>query len=163
VRASRLVLLVCAGAIWTQAAFAQSASEKRADIERLLAITEAAAITQQMSQLMTAQLKDVVRASNPNIPQQVLDALPEAIDDVLEENIPSLMSQMADIYDQHFTHEDIRALIGFYSSAVGRKLVEAQPAIAQQSAAAGQAWGMSLGPQIEQRIRQRLQDEGYSL
>lgn len=157
----RLVFLVCAGAIWAQA-FAQT-SEKRADIERLLAMTEVATITQQMTRLVSTQLMNVVRANNPTIPQEVLDALPQAISSVLEENIPSLMSEIADVYDQHFTHEDIRALIGFYSSEIGRKLVEAQPAITQQSAAAGQAWGMALGPQIEQRVRQRLKEAGYTL
>ncbi len=160
-KTSRLVLIVCAGAIWAQTAFAQD--PKHADIERLLAMTEAAAITQQMSQLMGAQLANVVRANNPAIPQQVLDALPEAVQSVLEEHTPSLLSQIADIYDQHFTHDDIRALIAFYTSDIGRKLIEAQPAIAQQSALAGQAWGMSLGPQIQQRIRQMLQEAGYTL
>lgn len=160
----RFVLALCAGLVCIQAASAQDIpADKRADIERLLAMTQAQAIAQQMSQAMVAQMTGMVRASNPDVPSRVLDVLSEAIDAVIEENMASLMTQMTTVYDDNFTHDDILALLEFYSSDIGRKFVAAQPAIARQSMAIGQTWGQSLGPQIQQRIQQRLQQEGFEL
>lgn len=162
-KALRYMLVICVGLAWIHAPSAQESSEKRADIERLLAMTQAQTIAQQMSQAMVAQLTNVVRASNPNIPDDVVAALPEAVNAVIDENMPALMSQMAGVYDEHFTHDDIRGLIEFYSSDVGRRFVAAQPQILQQSMAIGQAWGRSLGPEIQQRVQERLEQEGFSL
>lgn len=159
----RSLLVICICFVWAGAASAQESSEKRADIERLLAMTQAQTIGQQMSQAMVGQFTNAVRASNPNIPDDVLAVLPEAVNSVIEENMPELMSRMAGLYDEHFTHDDIRGLIEFYSSEVGRRFIEAQPAITQQSMAIGQAWGQSLGPEIQQRVQERLAQEGFEL
>lgn len=93
----------------------------------------------------------------------MLAVLPEAVNSVIEDNMPELMSQMAGLYDEHFTHDDILGLIEFYSSELGQRFVEAQPAITQQGMAIGQAWGQSLGPEIQQRVQERLEQEGFEL
>ena len=150
------LLMTTLGLMWMYAA-AQQAPNKRADIERLLELTQAQVLSQQLSQSMSAQMVNIVRASNPNVPEEMLTALSQSVDSVIEENLPSLLQELVGIYEKHYSHDDVRALLEFYSTAVGRRVIEAQPAISQESAIIGQSWGMSLRPQIQQRIQQSLQ------
>ncbi len=45
------------------------------------------------------------------------------------------------IYDRHLSHEEIRGLIQFYETPLGRRLVKVLPQIMQESMAAGEEWG----------------------
>ena len=47
---------------------------------------------------------------------------------------------MIPIYDKYFTHNDIRSLIRFYDSPIGRKFIKMQPYILTESMQAGTKW-----------------------
>jgi hypothetical protein len=77
-------------------------------------------------------------------------------DDVQKEFNPEAMIQLIiPIYDKHLTHDDVRGLIAFYQSPLGRKMSAVLPQITQESMQAGQQWGM----QIAQRVQKRLQEQ----
>jgi uncharacterized protein len=136
---------------------------KRADIERLLEMTRALALGEQMASAMTTQMANVVRSANPAIPPRVIDALSEVVDAVIAERLPEFQEQVIVLYDRHFEHEDIRGLMTFYDSPLGRKTIQLLPLITQESMELGRAWGASLGPEIEQRVMERLRREGFGL
>lgn len=46
--------------------------------------------------------------------------------------LSNLIEQMVPVYQQHFTHADVDAIINFYSSAVGQKLLHEQPQMMQE-------------------------------
>jgi uncharacterized protein len=50
------------------------------------------------------------------------------------------MPRVVDIYVKHFTHDEVRALLDFYTTPVGRKVIRVMPMLAQESSAAGQRW-----------------------
>ena len=59
------------------------------------------------------------------------------------------------IYDKHFSHNDIKELIQFYESPIGKKYLEATPSITQESYRAGEEWGNKIGLDIiNELIRQ---------
>lgn len=51
------------------------------------------------------------------------------------ENMPwkEMLKVMIPVYQKHFTHNDLNAMIAFYSSPVGQKLVRELPAITAES------------------------------
>jgi hypothetical protein len=51
-------------------------------------------------------------------------------------------------------------MLQFYSTPLGKKLIEKMPAVMQQSMVVGKAWGDSITEVLEQRIRKRLEAEG---
>ena len=67
----------------------------------------------------------------------------------------SLMS----IYATSFTQAEVRELIKFFSSPVGRKWAEQLPKLQQSSYNTGYSIGVLLG----ERIRERLKAKGYTL
>ena len=64
--------------------------------------------------------------------------------------LDDLYSDLADIYMKEFTHEDVKELVAFYKTDLGKKLASKQGLLAQKGMSAGQSWGMGLS-QIAQK------------
>lgn len=136
---------------------------KRADIERLLSMTKALDLSQQMGVAAAQQISQMLQQVRPDIPQKVLDTLPEEIGAVFVEERDGLQELVVAIYHEHFSASDIRGMIDFYSTDLGKKTIAVMPVLMSQSMQAGQAWGQSLGPVIEARVKARLEKEGYAI
>jgi uncharacterized protein len=137
--------------------------EKRAAIDKLLDLTGAVQLGQQLSSAMVTQLSNSLRATHANIPKKALDVLPEVVNGVVAENIGGFREIIIRVYDEHLTLEDVNGLTQFYSTDLGRKVIKILPGILQESMVAGQKWGQSLAPEIARRIQARFQKEGISL
>ncbi|HEU5334424.1 MAG TPA: DUF2059 domain-containing protein [Terriglobales bacterium] len=72
-----------------------------------------------------------------------------------------LMKAILPIYDKHFSHQEIRQLIAFYESPLGRKISTTLPEIQRESLEAGRIWGEQLGDRMNARLKQRLVEKGY--
>ncbi|MBC7982410.1 MAG: DUF2059 domain-containing protein [Candidatus Obscuribacterales bacterium] len=136
---------------------------KRADIERLLEMTGATALGKQMATAVVAQMAQSIKQARPDVPQRVIDVLPEEVGAVFEANMASFNEIVIPIYHNFFTGLEIKEMIRFYSTELGKKTIRVMPALMQESMLAGQQWGQSLGPKINERVRARLTSEGFKL
>jgi hypothetical protein len=68
---------------------------------------------------------------------------------------------MVPVYAKHFTHDEIRALLTFYGSDLGRKTVAVMPMALQEGARIGQAWANELAPEIRTELEKRFRAEGF--
>jgi hypothetical protein len=85
----------------------------------------------------------------PDVPQAFWSTFRTRLD------LESFSNLLIPIYDRNFSHDDIKGLIQFYESPIGRKLLEATPQITRESYAAGQEWGLKLGQDlVNELIRQ---------
>jgi hypothetical protein len=88
------------------------------------------------------------RQSNPRIPAVFWDRfLAQA-----RASRGELIDMMAVVYERHFTTEEVRQLLQFFDTPIGRKLVTVQPTIAQESVLAGQLWGQRVGEAIGKQL-----------
>jgi hypothetical protein len=80
--------------------------------------------------------------------KQILEMVPEAKRAAFlvefEASLPSLYEKLAEIYMKEYTHDDIKQMLAFYETPVGKKIAGKAGAVYEQSTAAGQEWGMSL-------------------
>jgi hypothetical protein len=74
-----------------------------------------------------------------------------------------LIEQIAGIYAERMSVEDMRGVAAFYQSEVGRRMVAAQPEIMRQSMLAGQTWGQRIGAEIDTEMRRELRKRGIDL
>lgn len=72
-----------------------------------------------------------------------------------DENIAEILNEMRIIYKKHFSQADIKGLIKFYESPIGKKLVKEQPSLMSESMEVGQNWGRSLGEKVYKRIQEK--------
>ena len=111
---------------------------KEQDIVRLLNITNAKEQAAQMFDLMLPNLMSMV----PQVPNAFWTAFRASLD------LDAFVRLMIPIYDKHFTQNDIRELIRFYESPIGRKFLEVTPAFTRDSYLVGEQWGQQMGIDI---------------
>lgn len=64
---------------------------------------------------------------------------------------------MLPIYQKHLTEADLHGIIAFYDTPVGKKFAEKTPLITLESMIAGQEWGLQIG----QQVIDKLKNKGY--
>lgn len=84
------------------------------------------------------------RAATPQLPPQFWTSFEARID----QEAPRLADSIAVVYARHFTLAELKALVTFYQSPLGRKLRELQPTLVTESAAIGQRWGARIGAEV---------------
>ena len=126
---------------------ADEKAAKEADIRKLMELSGSANMGKQVMTQMIATFRQTM----PNVPQEFWNGFEKEI------RTNEMIDLVVPIYDRHFTHQDIRELIAFYQSRVGRKLVSQQPDIVRESMGVGQEWGK----QLAQRVISKLKEKGY--
>lgn len=120
-------------------------SEKERIIRRILEVTRTAdAMLVTMEAALPTQ-----RASNPNIPAVFWDRF---IARARAER-GALIDSIVPVYDRHFTVEELREVLRFYETPVGRRMMLAMPDIMRESMVVGQRWGFVIGQEIGEQLR----------
>jgi len=91
------------------------------------------------------------RIANPRVPQDFWNDLSQRA----RKEAPRFVESLVAIYDSQFSEEQLRELIRFYQTPIGKYLIQVQPTIAAQSMRAAQQWGSELGSQVAQDYARR--------
>lgn len=120
---------------------------KKNDIKKLMDITETGDIMGQFLNDIISSFKQI----DPDIPEEFWDGFIKEFDtkEVIDLIIP--------IYDKYLTHDDIKAIIKFYESDVGKKYISLLPQITQEAMAVGEKWG----EKIAKKVIKKLEQKGY--
>jgi hypothetical protein len=140
--------------------------EKKVLIDELLALTGATDLGKMFSEAYVQQMTYALKQNRPDIDPKVFDILEEEVNLVIDEEVgdANIINELSyPIYHKYLTRNDIKDLVAFYKTPIGRKTIEVMPSISQEAVLAGQQWGRSLGPVIQQRILDRFQKEGIEL
>ncbi|MBN1697366.1 MAG: DUF2059 domain-containing protein [Spirochaetales bacterium] len=123
------------------------ADAKQDDIRKLMKMSGSAEMGIQVMDALIEQFKNIL----PDVPEEFW------LEFMKEVNPNDIIELIVPIYDKYFSHDEIKALIRFYESPVGKKMVKVQPQITEESMHAGQTWGEELG----KRAQQKLIEKGY--
>ena len=74
-----------------------------------------------------------------------------------------LMDRVVPLYDKHYSHDEIRSLIQFYETPLGKKVTALRPQIAQESMVVAEEWINFLEPLLVQALARSLENEGYAI
>jgi len=61
-----------------------------------------------------------------------------------EASLPSLYEKMVPVYQKYYTHEEIKEMLKFYKSPLGKKIAENAGNLTSDGMQVGQDWGMEL-------------------
>ena len=139
---------------------------KRADIEKLLELTGALRIGSQMSQFFVTEMTKSIKTARPDIPEEMFKVLAEEVNGVINgamKQKEGFVDLVIPVYDKYYSDADIKALIKFYQSDIGKKTIKVMPNLIGESMKIGQAWGQKLGPVIEERVMKRFKEKGFDL
>jgi hypothetical protein len=139
---------------------AQAASS---DVQRLLEITGSLKLGRQMASMTAQQVMNAVVGDRPDVPARVREIVTELVDAEFDRAFApdgQLTRGLARVYAKHFTDDEIRGLIAFYETPLGRKVTETLPAIAEASMQVSVKWADTAIPGLQKRIEAQLRSEG---
>lgn len=139
----RILLLSLVFAITTS--FAQTSKEK--DIKRLLELTGSGDLGMQVLDKMISSFSEAY----PNVPAAFWKEFQNEISPDALENM------VIPIYAKYYNEKEIKELIAFYESPIGKKVLKTTPLVMDESMNAGRKWGESLG----EKIALKMQVNGY--
>jgi|SRR5690606_13433724 len=113
----------------TQFGFSQETSAFKTDIIRFL---EVSGVT------------DPIRGVGDQIKAMIPEEHHEQFTKDFEATLPPLFSKMADIYMEEFTHDEIRQILAFYESDLGKKVASKTNDLMEKAAVAGEQWMLDL-------------------
>ena len=92
-----------------------------------------------------AQMLDLYRKLMPDMPEEVWEIFDERFDAIYTDNLLDIYEP---IYKKHLTISDLKQIIKFYESPVGKKLTQATPEMLVESMEAGAELGQKLSAEI---------------
>jgi hypothetical protein len=155
-RFATLALLLLARPLRAQAA--DMTADEAKDIHTLLHVSGGDSLGLQMGTYMANSIIDAVRKQMPDLPETKVETIKKVIGDVLKEEMPGLLEQLAPLYARYYTPDEIRQLIAFYESPLGVKMLRVNPMLLRESTAMGEQWGRALQPRLQKRLEKALAD-----
>lgn len=138
---------------------ADAAKEK--DIIRLLEVTGTLQIADQMAVGVFQQFVRAMKTADPKVPQGALNVVEKETVAFMRENMAGMISQIVPVYDQTFSHQEIKEILAFYATETGKKMISTMPGMVQQSSLVAQKYFAPLIPQLQQRLVTKLKAAGY--
>lgn len=100
--------------------------------------------------------------TNPDLVQSLREAA-IAVRPEFEKRNGEIIDLLAKVYAQRFSEAELKDALAFYSSAVGKKLVQERPIIVQEALRQIQAWGAELNGEAIERVRAEMRKKGFDL
>ncbi len=128
----------------------------------LIAITGMAKLSDQITTAMVGQIGQLVNNANPGHEAEVKEALEEYFLPEVRASMPEFMDAIAGIYATNFTVAEMDAVIDFYKTPIGIKMLNSLPTLTQQSMAVGQAWGQAVAQRASGKFIEALKKRGLN-
>jgi uncharacterized protein len=77
--------------------------------------------------------------------------------------VDELVDASARIYARHFTEAELRNLLTFYQTPLGRKVIAEEPKALDESMAYAGAWGDKLSEEVIARMREEMKKRGHDM
>lgn len=108
------------------------------------------------------QDKNMLLQQNPML-QKDLNALALQLRTEFSSRISELMDGAARTYASHFTEAELKDILAFYKSPVGRKTIEEDPKTIDQSLKLAQEWSIKFSEEVLARMRAEMKKKGHDL
>ena len=139
----------------------EMAPEMRADIERLMEVTKAydPALVEQMSGALAQQIAGMISDKmKPEVFARCMEISNKAFAEMMADG--GFQEELNAIYARHFSHDDIRELLAFYETPLGKKTIEVMPQLMMESMQVTMGWVAKVNPVIQERVTAQLREEG---
>lgn len=119
--------------------------------------------SQQLIAVMRAQIVQMVIRNTGKTPEESAKIVDEVMMPDFTSQEKELTNAIVEVWASNFSVEDLKGLIDFYSTPLGKRLIATLPAITQQGMQAGQAWGRQIYQASIQKHKEELIARGLKL
>jgi hypothetical protein len=177
---SLLLVLLAVSPAFAQQTVAEAAAQSRAAAEArkaapapptredVLKLFDLLQITKTMDAVINATkqqsmeiAEQMIRERMPNITAEQKKQFTGMVDDVMRQSlggeaIQEMLAATIPVYQRHLTKSDLDAMVAFYSSPVGQKILHEQPAMVQESMVASAGIQQRIARSMFQKIDERV-------
>jgi uncharacterized protein len=165
-RAGTIVGLILLSLVASNPAVAQGTATVNA--ETMTAARELVAVMRFDTQFK-AILPTILQTMRPALVQgrtkqyeEAFDATVPVLLEIFGSRAGEMTEQVAAVYGQTFTVDEMRQITAFYRTPAGQKVLEKTPAVVQQTAVLGQAFGRKLQDELREKIADELRKRGLN-
>ncbi|WP_339030488.1 DUF2059 domain-containing protein [Bradyrhizobium symbiodeficiens] len=108
------------------------------------------------------KLRPVIAQDRPEM-ERDYDAVTAPGSDIYAPFVASMVEQIAVVYAQSFSVDELRQVDAFYAHPAGKKFLEKSDALAQASAQIGQDVSQKAADELKQRLIEALRQKGHKL
>jgi hypothetical protein len=179
--ASLLFVVMIVSSAFAQQTVAEAAAQSRAAAEarkaaaapprreEVLKLFDLLQITKTMDAVVNATKQQSMEIAEQMIQEKMPEATPEQkkklremMDEVMRESLgPAAINEMLEatvpVYQRHLTKADMDAMVAFYSSPVGQKILHEQPTMIQESMEASAGIQQRIARSMFQKIDERME------
>ncbi len=141
------------------AAAQDSSPERRQNIRRLLEITKAVELSNQAGEQAIAQLKtslaQLPASAGGQLSPEVMDKITSVFEEEMRKEFTAerVISSITPIYEKYLSDDDVKALIVFYESPIGQKVINVLPQIMREAFEDGANRGQGAALRALERLR----------
>jgi len=162
-RAARPAAVAFAMVAFGPAAHSQQPSAAAvATAKELVAATKATTVFNPLIAGVVEQAKLLFLQQNPGLTKD-LNEIADKMRTDLAPRFAELNDEMAKLYATHFTDQELKAILVFYKSPVGQKLLTEQPTVVDASMRYAQDWANKLSDQVIAQMREELKKRGHPM
>ena len=140
----------------------QPSAAAMATARQLIAATGATTVFNPLIAGVVEQAKLLYLQQNPALAKD-LNEIADKMRTDLAPRFAELSEEMARLYATHFTDQELKAILVFYQSQAGKKLLDQQPTIVDDSMKFAQDWANKLSDQVIGTMREELKKRGHAL
>jgi hypothetical protein len=136
----------------------------RADIEKLMTITGQVQTSAQMATTFSNAFLNGFKQTQQVVPPRVIEIVREVVNTELARAVEQsdMKDKQVALYAKYFTHAEVKGLITFYETDLGRKTIANMPYLIREGAAIGEEWAKSAMPGVMKVLEARLKAEGFA-
>jgi hypothetical protein len=160
--AARLATVAIALVAFSPAAYSQQPSAAAiASAKELVAVTGSTALFTPLITGVVEQAKLLFLQQNPGLSKD-LNEISEKLRTDLAPRLVELSDEVAKLYASNFTEPELKAILAFYQSPAGKKLLTQQPKVVDASMKFAQDWANKLSDEVIGKIREELKKRGLA-
>lgn len=107
-------------------------------------------------------VKNVFLPTNPNLGNELNEVAAKLRKDY-EAKRAELLNEVARVYAERFSEQELKSLIAFYKSPLGQKMAMEEPNIIDESMRRAQTWADALSNEVMERFRQEMKKKGHEI
>jgi hypothetical protein len=153
-------VLIFTAVIATGSAQAQDDSESVRLAKAVLQATHSASLGDQVLAQVTKMVQNGLAETNPGRQKDIDAVIHEALAPEFEKASPALYDKTAQIYASIFTIDELKQLLAFYQTPLGRKLLQSQPEITNGEIKLSQDFTKTVMARVNDRLVYAIQSHG---
>jgi hypothetical protein len=108
-----------------------------------------------------AHHKGIFLQMNPSV-SKAMDEIERSMSSERAARLQELHNEMARGYAAKFTEQDLKDLVAFYKSPLGKKIIELEPQAGEEVAKRVQLWIDKYADNVSTKIRAELKKKGFT-